>query len=243
MSYHDQEHYSSVRDKQDNLFSAAKPIELNKRIKIATAENKETSGSHGSSSSKQKQLQAANSKSEKIVAESTGCYDFVKIRQLLESVWDDTAAAIEIILADKHLNNNPEQKQQKTDDLSQASSAEQKQQTSVSVEAKSDSSLCKCGSGKKLKKCCEKNDKYLAALDAADTVRGPKRSKQTRSESSTSNNVDPVSKHAAKLTNRQRKEANKAEKDKEKPSSNASSDKSRTDGIVDLASDFGSISI
>lgn len=91
LSYHDESHYSSVRNISDqHSFEPATPIVLSDAAAAAAS-----SSSSSSSSS------AALSQAETIVLQSSGCKNLSKIRALLKESWNDANAVVEMLVAEQ----------------------------------------------------------------------------------------------------------------------------------------------
>ncbi|URD76504.1 OTU domain containing [Musa troglodytarum] len=103
LCYHDGEHYSSVRSKEDSCEGPAKPIMITADAHISAKEhNKKVAidkSSKGSSS-----RSTFNSGSVKLVMAGTGIEDIDKVEQVLREVDGDVDAAIEFLIAEKELD-------------------------------------------------------------------------------------------------------------------------------------------
>ncbi|CAH9069483.1 unnamed protein product [Cuscuta europaea] len=91
LSYHDGEHYNSVRLKEDTCSGPARPIIIKADADISAKP----------SSQSVKASTKAVRKSVKLVMSGSGCEDALKAEQALQRVGDDVDAAIEFLIAEQ----------------------------------------------------------------------------------------------------------------------------------------------
>jgi len=203
LSYHNHEHYSSVRDLSDVAQSGATDIDLESRLKAAETKD-------GTSSSRDWRNDAPRSKAERIVMELTGCANLPYVRVLLSENWNDVDAVVEMLYAEQamgdvgHWEEGVPVPPRESSLLEQKSPPPPQQPSSPSAPAPppGNNSPCPCKSGKKFGKCCKAEQRMNEVLSAAYSEGNPAGSRS-------------VSKHRKpepKLTNKQRKEQQKAEK-------------------------------
>ncbi|KAI3452000.1 hypothetical protein Pfo_008665 [Paulownia fortunei] len=100
LSYHDGEHYNSVRSKDDTCSGPARPVVIKKgdadlsaksnQPKAATRKSKEEGGRN-----------VVHEESIKLVKAGSGCEDARKVEQALQQVGGDADAAIEVLVAEQ----------------------------------------------------------------------------------------------------------------------------------------------
>uniref|UniRef100_A0A7N0ZZU6 OTU domain-containing protein n=1 Tax=Kalanchoe fedtschenkoi TaxID=63787 RepID=A0A7N0ZZU6_KALFE len=99
LSYHDGEHYNSVRLKEDSCAGPARPILIKADAGLsATSHHKKVTPSK---SREGYGCNIANEGSIKLVMAGTGCSNEEKVKQVLFQVDGDTDAAIEFLIADQ----------------------------------------------------------------------------------------------------------------------------------------------
>ncbi|XP_048233172.1 OVARIAN TUMOR DOMAIN-containing deubiquitinating enzyme 7 isoform X3 [Ricinus communis] len=104
LSYHDEEHYNSVRLKEDTCIGPARPI-----IIKADADLSATTCQAKTAASKSKGGAAKNSidpSSIKVVIAGSGCQDAQKVEQVLLQVDGDVDAAIEFLRAEREADDS-----------------------------------------------------------------------------------------------------------------------------------------
>ncbi|KAG8384357.1 hypothetical protein BUALT_Bualt04G0109700 [Buddleja alternifolia] len=182
LSYHDGEHYNSVRSKDDTCSGPARPIVIKgdadlsakpTQPKAATKKSKEGGGEND-----------AYQDSIKLVKAGSGCEDAKKVEQALQQVGGDVDAAVEVLIAeqesldqivahdevshseknssDEHQDENSEQHKLKVEDetckqdLSGNDTKRNNKKNSLRPDEKkiSRNKNCPCGSKKKYKSCC-----------------------------------------------------------------------------------------
>ncbi|XP_077224383.1 SEC-C motif-containing protein / OTU-like cysteine protease family protein isoform X3 [Tasmannia lanceolata] len=169
LSYHDGEHYNSVRIKEDICSGPARPIVIKADADLATSSHQakaQTTKSKGISSKN-----VVDTQSVKIVMSGTGCENAEKVKQVLLDVDGDIDAAIEFLTAaqetDVKLVEHDELPYRKGDDengnCEQPKEAPPQSKTCEHNKASTDipirdkiprNKVCPCGSKKKYKACC-----------------------------------------------------------------------------------------
>ncbi|CAN1813191.1 OVARIAN TUMOR DOMAIN-containing deubiquitinating enzyme 7 [Linum perenne] len=179
LSYHDEEHYNSVRSKQDTCDGPARMIVI--KADVALSQGKAASGkSKGSVSGG-----VSDSGSIKLVMAGSGCEDTGKVEEVLLEVHGDVGAAIEYLIAEREsadysVDNGflpcqvdmPSENQgdedgncnHSWDELSKKTSKHEPsgipiEETTKDGSSKTDAKIprnkvCPCGSKKKYKSCC-----------------------------------------------------------------------------------------
>nr|KYP44921.1 OTU domain-containing protein 3 [Cajanus cajan] len=201
LSYHDGEHYNSVRSKDDPCDGPARPIV----IKPDSLNNVKSSSYCLINSS----LESFQQGSIKLVMAGTGCENAEKVEQILEQVNGDVDAAIEFLIAEQETeecsadsdslpsqvntcgqDENENHKQHKEDMVEGSTNDEStnsSKKTNDNITWQSNDKIprnkvCPCGSKKKYKACCGsalgKQSAKFAVNQAADSRRGKKERKQ-----------------------------------------------------------------
>ncbi|CAI9110196.1 OLC1v1010176C2 [Oldenlandia corymbosa var. corymbosa] len=174
LSYHDGEHYNSVRSKDDTCAGPARPIFIKADGDLSTTSNKAKT-----SNTKSREEAAGNFVETgclKMVIDGTGCMDIEKVKKVLEEVNGDADAAIEYLIAQQGSENDIVANEvPSSEDLNHGEhqTEECKQQSAISESRTSNlersrtkkslpsddkkiprNKLCPCGSRKKYKSCC-----------------------------------------------------------------------------------------
>ncbi|KAL2522734.1 SEC-C motif-containing protein/OTU-like cysteine protease family protein [Forsythia ovata] len=182
LSYHDGEHYNSVRSKDDTCAGPARPFVIE-----ADADLSATSGQAKVAATKSKREAGGNAiheESIKMVKAGSGCKDARKIEQVLQHVGGDVDAAIEYRIAEQgsddhvvdddkisssvnssyadHQDEDCEQNKLKIEDKACKQFSPSNDMEDVNEENNSQhdekkiprNKACPCGSKKKYKSCC-----------------------------------------------------------------------------------------
>lgn len=184
LSYHDGEHYNSVRLKEDACTGSAMPITIKADADISATFERTKSSVTKSKGGKDWNISQPGSL--KMVIAGSGCEDVEKVKQVLEEVGGDVDAAVEYLIAAQGSEENlvadgvtptsetvlmvmagdghkekSEQKKMKTgnktcrQDLSRNSSERTQNKSNLLLEEKIPrNKACPCGSQKKYKSCC-----------------------------------------------------------------------------------------
>jgi OTU domain-containing protein 3 len=226
MSYHDNEHYSSVRAENDSSYEAAD-------VKLGTGiVPSKHSGSGGPVS--------AVTKDEEIVMQLTGCRDIQVIREALRDNWSDRDATVEYIIALQvaglDLSDAKTSSSTATNGSSSSTTtANSNNNSSISSSTKATSKPtvkpkrsdpCPCGSGVRYKKCCMKKKK---SKSKNSTVSKPKRQNKNQNAVRIQN-----------LSNKQRQALLKKQREEEESGAN---DQPRSPKNVPPQEDLGSVCI
>ncbi|KAI9165254.1 hypothetical protein LWI28_010503 [Acer negundo] len=99
LSYHDEEHYNSVRLKEDTCTGPARPIVIKADADLSVASHQPKSAA--SKSEGGAGTDSINSGSMKLVMAGTGCGNAEKVEQVLLQVAGDVDAAIEFLVAEQ----------------------------------------------------------------------------------------------------------------------------------------------
>ncbi|KAH1202610.1 OTU domain-containing protein 3 [Glycine max] len=204
LSYHDGEHYNSVRLKDDPCDGAARPIviEADADLSVPSHQTKVVGNKfHGRAG-----WEAFQPGSIKLVMAGTGCENAEKVEQILEQVNGDVDAAIEFLIAEQgteecsansdslpnqantcghdenenHKQHKEDMVEESTNDESNNSSKKTNTYTTLQPNDKIPrNKVCPCGSQKKYKACCGSAlGKQSANHQAADSKKGKKERKQ-----------------------------------------------------------------
>ncbi|XP_028764037.1 OTU domain-containing protein 3 isoform X3 [Neltuma alba] len=205
LSYHDGEHYNSVRLKNDPGDGPARPIVIKADADLsATSHQAKVTANK---SHRQGGGETFQSGSIKLVMVGSGCESAAKVEQILKQVNGDVDAAIEFLIAER----GTEESSTKSDSppsLTDASVSDENKKkeetigaTPTNDESKNNSTkingdnrlqrndkkiprnkVCPCGSKKKYKACCGtalgRQSAKLVVNQAADTRKGRKEKKQ-----------------------------------------------------------------
>ncbi|XP_027150906.1 OTU domain-containing protein 3 isoform X1 [Coffea eugenioides] len=175
LSYHDGEHYNSVRSKDDTCAGPARPIVIK-----ADADLSATSHHAKSATTKSMGDIAGNNvqpRCLKMVMTGSGCEDVEKVKKVLQEVGGDADAAIEYLIAQQnseeslqenvqlYISENTVHGEHDSEILEQHSMQNEKKtgntqmtqiENSLSLDDKKipRNKACPCGSKKKYKSCC-----------------------------------------------------------------------------------------
>ncbi|KAL0461804.1 UNVERIFIED_CONTAM: OVARIAN TUMOR DOMAIN-containing deubiquitinating enzyme 7 [Sesamum latifolium] len=211
LSYHDGEHYNSVRSKEDTCCGPARPIVIkgdaevsakSNQLKEAAVKSKQDGGGY-----------AVQEESIKMVKLGSGCEDARKVEQVLKEVGGDVDAAIEALVAkqgcgdqivaddefsdsvkvpyDEHQGENSEQLKLKDEDGTCKDSNRTDNKSSNQPDEKKipRNKACPCGSKKKYKSCCGsvsgKSSARVPVNQTVDYGKSRKERKQSRKIGST----------------------------------------------------------
>ncbi|XP_010270456.1 PREDICTED: OTU domain-containing protein 3 isoform X6 [Nelumbo nucifera] len=145
LSYHNEEHYNSVRLKDDECNGPAKPIVIkadavlsatSHQVKPAAAKSK-----GGSFDNK------TTTGSMKLVMAGSGCENVDRVEQVLEQLCGDVDAAIEFLIATQRMDGDSVE----NDQLSCGNGHGGSEQYEKKIPR---NKVCPCGSKKKYKACC-----------------------------------------------------------------------------------------
>lgn len=206
LSYHNGEHYNSVRMKEDPVDGPTRPIFIKADANLTAASNQEKAGAPQSKGNPMVQTGSI-----KMVIASSGCQDVDKIEQVLLQVGGDVNVAIEFLIAeqislgnddvlfqtDSHGNDRQCEKPESSpshdahehsSDILEESSTSVRQAGRGSKSFKdekkvSGNKMCPCGSKKKYKACCgavaeRASSKSMKSVESATTKRGKKQRKK-----------------------------------------------------------------
>lgn len=204
LSYHDGEHYNSVRLKEDSCIGSARPIIIKADADISAASiqsNTVTSKIKGAAG-------IIDAGSIKLVMAGSGCENSEKVEEVLLQVGGDVDAAIEFLIAEQGTeeysvksnnaemsygdNENGNSEQQEEERLNKTCELDK---SSNSIKRSHDDSrfkpnekkiprnkVCPCGSKKKYKACCGtaagRSSAKFAVNQTVDSKRGRKERKQ-----------------------------------------------------------------
>lgn len=182
LSYHDGEHYNSVRLKEDSCEGPARPIVIQADGDISMKSHQEKVADGKSKGGAAKNI--INAGSIKLVIAGTGCENAERVEQVLREVDGDVNAAIEFLVAEQRTedwserpnspsnqtdnspcngpcdeNGKDEQEMEQVDetfqqDVASSSNSLAQDNSSSQPEKISRNQLCPCGSRKKYKACC-----------------------------------------------------------------------------------------
>ncbi|PHT49854.1 hypothetical protein CQW23_09601 [Capsicum baccatum] len=176
LSYHDGEHYNSVRLKEDPCTGPASPIIIKADADLSAKSREAIAAAKSKGDTSRNMVQAG---SIKVVMAGSGCDDREKVEQVLRQVGADVDAAIEFLIteqgSDDQLNANDNfscltsisQGSPEEHDIRSGDSPCKKGSSDCSVKGASDkhtsqedekkiprNKACPCGSKKKYKSCC-----------------------------------------------------------------------------------------
>ncbi|KAI9089327.1 hypothetical protein K1719_029606 [Acacia pycnantha] len=205
LSYHDGEHYNSVRLKTDPGDGPARPIVIKADADLsATSHQAKVTANK---SQRQAGRETFQSGSIKLVMAGSGCENAEKVEQILEQVNGDVDAAIEFLIAEQGTEESSTKSDSPPSQVDASVSDENKnKQNTIRVTPTNDESnnsstkingksrlqrndkkiprnkVCPCGSEKKYKACCGaalgRQSAKLVVIQAADTRKGRKEKKQ-----------------------------------------------------------------
>ncbi|CAA7407595.1 unnamed protein product [Spirodela intermedia] len=104
ISYHDGEHYNSVRLKDDPCTGPANPVTLKVDADVSLTSHQEKSTTNKSRGLSRENT--TNMNSIKLVMIGSGCSELSKVEQVLQDVDGDVDAAIEYLIAEKEMIEN-----------------------------------------------------------------------------------------------------------------------------------------
>ncbi|KAK3416245.1 hypothetical protein EUGRSUZ_H01692, partial [Eucalyptus grandis] len=107
LSYHDEEHYNSVRLKEDTGDGPARPITIKADSNLSSSSRQAKAGSKKSKSGSGKDITDAGSI--KLVMAGSGCENIEKVEQTLLQMYGDVDAAIEYLIAEKGIEDFSEE--------------------------------------------------------------------------------------------------------------------------------------
>ncbi|XP_057544773.1 OVARIAN TUMOR DOMAIN-containing deubiquitinating enzyme 7 isoform X3 [Amaranthus tricolor] len=199
LSYHDGEHYNSVRSKDDPCNGPARPIIIKADVDL-TASSQLAKSTNGHSKAKSSNI-GVHGGAIKMVMSGSGCTDVEKIEQVLLQVDGDVDAATEFLIAEqeaeetidfsncslKLLNVNDEDPRSDNREETRASSKVNDHGTDTGavdcggvnkLQKISRNKVCPCKSKKKYKACCGaasgKASSKVVAVNDAQSRRGKK---------------------------------------------------------------------
>ncbi|XP_039167455.1 OVARIAN TUMOR DOMAIN-containing deubiquitinating enzyme 7-like isoform X4 [Eucalyptus grandis] len=192
LSYHDEEHYNSVRLKEDTGDGPARPITIKVDSNLSSSSRQAKAGSKKSKAGTGKVITDAGSI--KLVMAGSGCENIEKVEQTLLQMYGDVDAAIEYLIAEKGIEDFSEEAVQSPcnadashgDDAS-GNSEEQREEpveeankenppSNSAKRTHDDGSAqqedkkiprnknCPCGSKKKYKSCCGSGTEKVSAI-------------------------------------------------------------------------------
>ncbi|XP_051126746.1 OVARIAN TUMOR DOMAIN-containing deubiquitinating enzyme 7 [Andrographis paniculata] len=186
LSYHDGEHYNSVRLKEDTCSGPARPIVIKGDADVVAKSSKANSTA---SSREEGGRNAVPGEYIKLVKAGSGCEDTAKVEEVLHQVGGDVESAIEFLIAvqgiedqkaaeDEHQVVNSEKDGEKVEERTyklnvsgnsgDASSNKKNQQSDEKKISRN--KACPCGSRKKYKSCCGTAKKSSSKLPVNQTV-------------------------------------------------------------------------
>ncbi|XP_039167477.1 OVARIAN TUMOR DOMAIN-containing deubiquitinating enzyme 7-like isoform X7 [Eucalyptus grandis] len=107
LSYHDEEHYNSVRLKEDTGDGPARPITIKVDSNLSSSSRQAKAGSKKSKAGTGKVITDAGSI--KLVMAGSGCENIEKVEQTLLQMYGDVDAAIEYLIAEKGIEDFSEE--------------------------------------------------------------------------------------------------------------------------------------
>ncbi|CAA0832801.1 SEC-C motif-containing protein / OTU-like cysteine protease family protein [Striga hermonthica] len=197
LSYHDGEHYNSVRSKDDSCAGPAREIVIKGDAAVSANTN-------------QPKATARKSKDEgrrAVVKAGSGCEDAAKVEQALQQMGGDVDAAVEILLTEQRLLDGTvadepqcEKSEHPVDETCKLDSSGNGveiscQRNSLQKDEKkiSRNKACPCGSKKKYKSCCGavagKSSARFPVNQTVDYGKSRKDRKQARKVSSAATNT------------------------------------------------------
>ncbi|KAL8473063.1 hypothetical protein ACS0TY_029391 [Phlomoides rotata] len=99
LSYHDGEHYNSVRAKEDTCSGPARPIVIKGDAVVSTKSDQPKASARKSRG--EGKTNAFNEDTIKLVKSGSGCEDARKVEQALQQVGGDVDAAVEVLVAEQ----------------------------------------------------------------------------------------------------------------------------------------------
>ncbi|XP_019183593.1 PREDICTED: OTU domain-containing protein 3 isoform X3 [Ipomoea nil] len=208
LSYHDGEHYNSVRLKEDSCSGPARPviIKADADLSAKSSQTVNVSTKHKAEAGRD----VVHPGSVKMVMSGSGCEDTVKVEQVLLQVGGDVDAAIEFLIAEQgsdiHLSINnestclancshgdskgncndgivqPEDNTREHDSANNDIEGHDNCSSQLDEKKVPRNKACPCGSKKKYKSCCGsvagKSSARLAVSQAVEYGKGRKDKKQ-----------------------------------------------------------------
>ncbi|KAL1564161.1 ubiquitinyl hydrolase 1 [Salvia divinorum] len=104
LSYHDGEHYNSVRSKEDTCSGPARPIVIKSDADLSAKSNQPKAAAR--KSREECRRNALCEVSIKMVKAGSGCEDISKVEQALQRVGRDVDAAIEVLVAEERSSDH-----------------------------------------------------------------------------------------------------------------------------------------
>ncbi|KAF7851809.1 hypothetical protein BT93_L2655 [Corymbia citriodora subsp. variegata] len=205
-SYHDEEHYNSVRLKEDTGDGPARPITIKADSNLSASSRQAKAGSNKSKSGAGKDITDAGSI--KLVMAGSGCENIEKVEQTLLQMYGDVDAAIEYLIAEKGIEDFSEETVQSPcnadashGDDANGNSEEQREEPveetykdnppSNSAKRTHDdgsaqredkkiprNKACACGSKKKYKSCCGSGTGKVSAISNDQALESRKSRKE-----------------------------------------------------------------
>ncbi|CAO2830924.1 unnamed protein product [Amaranthus hypochondriacus] len=182
LSYHDGEHYNSVRSKDDPCNGPARPIIIKADVDL-TASSQQAKSTNGHSKAKSSNS-GVHGGAIKMVMSGSGCNDVEKIEQVLLHVDGDVDAATEFLIAEREAeetveeNNVSHENNFNVNDEDPRSDNHEETRASSKLQKISRNRVCPCGSKKKYKACCGaasgKANSKVVAVNNAQSHRGKK---------------------------------------------------------------------
>jgi OTU domain-containing protein 3 len=179
LSYHNGEHYASVRRVGDDTTRPAAETALPSSATVpASGSGSKSSGASAAAAARARQRDADGgvdlSRAERICREETGCRNIPLIREALSDMWSDVASTVEYLIAMREAgdaaffvdDDGSIARDSSAPSTAAASSAPAHAEPASSNPTASD--LCSCGSGKRTKKCCTKRLKVAARMAAEE---------------------------------------------------------------------------
>ncbi|KAL0856605.1 hypothetical protein Bca101_061758 [Brassica carinata] len=173
LSYHDGEHYNSVRSKEDACGGPAKPVVIEADAKVSAA-SKQAKATEGKSKNRSDKCNV-DAGAVKVVMSGSCCGDAEKAEQVLVQVNGDVDAAIEFLVAEQGMESltengsetasaameSAEQLREEMNETTneESSSCSNTEAVLAKCSLQTDEKIprnksCPCGSKKKFKSCC-----------------------------------------------------------------------------------------
>ncbi|KAG5382259.1 hypothetical protein IGI04_033729 [Brassica rapa subsp. trilocularis] len=172
LSYHDGEHYNSVRSKEDACGGPARPVVIEADAKVSAA-SKQAKATESKSKSRSDKCDV-DAGAVKVVMSGSCCDNAEKAEQVLVQVNGDVDAAIEFLIAEQGIESLTENAAEITNGKEASDSTMESNEATNEEESSSCSNIetvlakcslqndekiprnkaCPCGSKKKYKSCC-----------------------------------------------------------------------------------------
>ncbi|KAF7848707.1 hypothetical protein BT93_L1716 [Corymbia citriodora subsp. variegata] len=208
LSYHDEEHYNSVRVKEDTGDGPARPITIKADSNLSASSHQAKAGSNKSKSGAGKDITDAGSI--KLVMAGSGCENIEKVEQTLLQMYGDVDATIEYLIAEKGIEDFSEETVQSPcnadashGDDANGNSEEQREEpveetykdnppSNSAKRTHHDGSArredkkiprnkaCPCGSKKKYKSCCGSGTGKVSAISNDQALESRKSRKEKK---------------------------------------------------------------